>query len=66
MSESQSLSDGVVAAIIVMCAIIAVIIAGLVVMLVRPTLFKCVKINDAPGADVEHGEGDALVQNTDL
>ena len=49
-----------------MCAIIAVFIAGLIVMLAKPTLFKCVKINEVQSTDVENGEGEALVQNTDM
>lgn len=49
-----------------MCAIIAVIIAGLIVMLAKPSLFKCVKINDVQSPDVEGGEAEALVQNTEL
>lgn len=39
-----------------MCAIIAVVIAGLIVMLAKPTLFKCVKINEVQSTDVENGK----------
>lgn len=42
------------------------IIAGLIVMLIKPTLFKCVKINETQSSDIEGGEGDALVHDTDL